>query len=188
MNFDRVLTTTKKWKGTNTNEYLVIHHTAVASFDASCRVLSGNTGEVSVHYVVGLNGETAKIGNDTDILWHAGSSRWQGKTDLNRYTIGIEICSEGEVFTQVQKDKVRELIAELIKKYNIPVTNILRHADISGFRGKWDVAPVFFAEYESWAKYQDSFREQKASPWADASWQKALKNGKSYISYTRKWN
>ena len=40
-----------------------------------------------------------KIGNDDDILWHAGTSFWDGKNNLNNYqSIGIfsslENCSE----------------------------------------------------------------------------------------------
>lgn len=175
MNFTKVLQTSKKWKGTNSKKYLIIHHTAVADFEASCRVLSGNTGEVSVHYVVGLKGETAKIGEDSDILWHVGYSKWQGQEDLNRFCIGIEICSEGEIFTPEQKAKVAELIRELIAKYKIPAENILRHADVSGFRGKWDVAPVFYeGEFGTWKNYQDSFREQFPSPDMAASWGKAV--------------
>lgn len=44
-----------------------------------------------MHYCIDENGDKYKLGNDTDILWHAGESSWDGKTDLNKYSIGIEV-------------------------------------------------------------------------------------------------
>ena len=86
-------------QGINSCEFVVLHHTGTGSGTIK-GVLDGlNKREefASCHYVIDENGDVYKIGEDSSILWHAGVSEWNdtvtGKTftDLNRYSIGIEI-------------------------------------------------------------------------------------------------
>ena len=48
-------------------------------------------GKVSVHYIIDTDGTTYQCNTDDDILRHAGSSKWEGKSSLNDCSIGIEI-------------------------------------------------------------------------------------------------
>lgn len=177
MNFDRILATEKKHPGKNKKTHVIEHHTGNSNYELMCQYLSGKkTNEKSCHYVVALDGRICKIGTHNDILWHAGISKYNGLSDFNRLAIGIEICSDGHTYSEEQKRAVYELTKEIITQEKIPPENILRHADISGFRGRWDVGPNFFAPL-TWQQYQDSFREQAPSPWAKESWNKALLKG-----------
>jgi len=37
------------------------------------------------------------------VAWHAGTSRWKGKTGLSRYCMGIEICNWGKLDSRTKK-------------------------------------------------------------------------------------
>ena len=91
MKIKQKLFTSNKSKGINTCDYTVLHHTATAEGSIAGVLRTLTVGAVSCHYVVDTNGDIYQIGEDTDILWHAGVSSWEGKEDMNRYSIGIEI-------------------------------------------------------------------------------------------------
>jgi N-acetylmuramoyl-L-alanine amidase len=151
------LKTTKKSAGKNTKEFLILHHTGGGSFESNSRILSGSTGGVSVHYVLGENGEIAKIGDHENILWHAGSGRFPDSAPIrnwNKISIGIEVVSDrnGGGFTAAQKKALPKLVREICAAEKIPPEKVLRHKDISGYRGKSDLADEFFAPetFEKW--------------------------------------
>lgn len=177
MDFERFLTTTKKSAGKNTRKYIVLHHTGSVNYEAMCNLLSGGQSGrmVSVHYIVSQKGEIAKVEDHMAILWHAGESRWNGITDLNRHSIGIEICSDGHNYTDKQRQAVDRLVRFIMESENVPHGNILRHADISGFRGKWDVGQNFYGG--NWTEYQNRFAPQEPSQWAQEAWNKAIAKG-----------
>jgi N-acetyl-anhydromuramyl-L-alanine amidase AmpD len=157
MTYAKTYRTIKKSWGTNAKEYILLHHTgSTAPAENNARFLAWNPIQASCHYVVGELGEIFKIGKDDDILWHAGKSSWDGKTNLNKCSIGIEINSDGSKFTDIQRASVKELIKDLMKKYNIPAKNVIRHRDASPDR-KWDVGNNFWNnEYKSYSDYQKS--------------------------------
>jgi N-acetylmuramoyl-L-alanine amidase CwlA len=59
--FNDTRTTAKKSKGTNTKEYLIIHHTAGGSFASNMKYLSEGSNQASVHFVIGESEERGKI-------------------------------------------------------------------------------------------------------------------------------
>lgn len=185
MQIKQTLTTASKYAGTNTCEFIILHHTATKE-NTIKGVLNHLTtsGQASCHYVVDTNGDIYKIGNDKDILWHAGASEWKEKKDkygsLNSYSIGIEIIgplSDGG-FTDAQRSSVAIIVKELASKYSVPKENILRHKDIAPKR-KTDVADSFWIkQFGSYDQYINSlfFKPQPimASKYTEIM-QKALK-------------
>ena len=156
MIFNDVLQTTKKTKWTNTKQYIIVHHTWSFSYLWNLRYLSLDKNTASVHYVVWQNWEVGKIWEHNEILRHAWISEREWITDLNKYSIGIEICSDWFIFTETQKNKVKELIEYIMKQEWIKKENVLRHVDIAPNR-KRDVWPNFRdGEYGSWTEYQNS--------------------------------
>lgn len=156
-NFKQTFTTTKKSRGTNTCEYIVLHDTAsTATAAANAKYLATSIAPASAHYVVGYEGEVYKIGQDDQILWHAGESAWEGRTDMNRYSIGIEIHSDGTTFTDPQRAAVKQLVRDLMQTHGIPANRVIRHKDIAPKR-KSDVRDAFWQnEYATFADYQNS--------------------------------
>lgn len=138
--------TKNKTVGVNTCQFIVLHHTwsGEGSIKGLINAFTGQR-QVSAHYLVDENGELYKFGDDKDILWHAGTSSWGKLTNLNRFSIGIEVIGplQDGGFTDKQKETVDALVVELAKKYAIPKENILRHKDISPGR-KWDIADTFW--------------------------------------------
>lgn len=117
-------------------------------------------------------GKAYKFGNPKDILWHAGESSWKGRTDLNRYSVGIEVqgpLSNGS-FNQCQRDTVRLLVNHLMATLNVPRENVLRHKDIAPKR-KVDVADSF------WSNAHSSYADYVASLVPKAFDDKAAANG-----------
>lgn len=153
--------TTKKYsKWTNTREYIIVHHTAsnLSSPDVNVvKYLANSPAEVSCHYVVGRDWEVYILASDDKITRHAGQSVWNGRANMNRFSIGIEVISDWYSFTEQQKEATKLLIQDLLKKYNLPVTNVLRHADIAPKR-KRDIGEKFY-EPMTWVQYQDSLKQ-----------------------------
>lgn len=142
----------------NTKQYIIIHHTWTKEWTIKWVVNTLTTWAVSCHYIVDINSDIYKIWEDNDILWHAWVSSWGKLKNMNNYSIGIEVLwpSSDWWFPFIQRSKVKELIQELMKLYNIPKENILRHKDISPWR-KIDIADTFWNnKYKSWKDYQNS--------------------------------
>lgn len=76
MDYKATLQTDNKSAGTNTCQFVILHHTATGENTIKGVLNTLTKGAVSCHYVVDTNGDVYKIGNDKDILWHAGASAW----------------------------------------------------------------------------------------------------------------
>lgn len=156
------LPTNNKTRGINSRKFIIVHHTATWEGSIKWVLRTLTVWGVSCHYVIDTNGDIYKIWADEDILWHAGLSSWGKYKAMNPVSIGIEVIwplTNG--FTFEQRKGVKELVQELMKKYNIPKENVLRHADVSPWR-KVDIDLRFLNDsegkpkYKSWKEWQDS--------------------------------
>ena len=94
----------------------------------------------STQYIVGLNGKVIRIIPDNEVAYAAS-----GKNDG---TLHIEVCYSkvsGE-FETASISALRELVQELMKKYNIPAANVLRHYDLTG-----KYCPWYYVDENRWA-------------------------------------
>ena len=142
--------------------FLIFHYTA-GNFASSITTLTGPN--VSAHYLVPditdpsylkagyIRQEVFNLVDETHRAWHAGSSQWGNRSNLNDTSIGVEIVnlatfSEG-VFTfpsyhTEQVDATVELALNILKRYpDISPTQVLGHSDISIGR-KSDPGPVSY--------------------------------------------
>ncbi len=136
---------TKKYRSLNYNErktaieYIVLHYTELKTDKEAIDILCSNKSNVSAHYLVSENGNTVyNLVDNSKRAWHAGLSYWQGQTDLNSLSIGIEISYYADVknnifpqFNKKQIETVIKLCKFLINKYDISPINILAHSDIA---------------------------------------------------------
>mgnify|MGYP006283743277 CR=1 FL=1 len=76
---------------------LVIHYTAGGSLEGAVNALRDPHVRASAHLVVGRDGRIKQLIPFNKIAWHAGQSSWQGRSGLNRYSIGIEIDNAGKL-------------------------------------------------------------------------------------------
>ncbi len=76
---------------------IVFHFTATGSLQAAVNELLDSEVKASAHLVIGRNGSVVQLMPFDRIAWHAGVSEYQGRRDLNRYSIGIELENAGRL-------------------------------------------------------------------------------------------
>lgn len=81
----------------------------------------------SSQFIIGLNGEVLQLMDENEVAFHAGN-----RTE-NRKSIGIECCHPDWTgkFNSATYNSLVDLCIYLCKKYNIPVSHIKRHYDIT---------------------------------------------------------
>ena len=114
----------------------IILHTTESLKKGALRKVRAN-GET--HYFVERDGHVYRIIRNTKIAFHAGRSMWDGKTNLDNYSIGIEMAGyhNGDI-TQAQYKALKELLSQLQAIYSIPDERVLTHSMIAyGAPNRW---------------------------------------------------
>ncbi|MGU7812645.1 N-acetylmuramoyl-L-alanine amidase [Burkholderia sp. AW49-1] len=135
--------------------FLVMHYTE-SDEPKSLRTLTGDS--VSAHYVVPPQPRIEhgmpvvyQLVPESKRAWHAGISEWQGTTELNAASIGIENVNRGPLDPQdrtwqpyppEQVDALIRLSKDIVARYGIPPTRVVGHSDIAPQR-KIDPGPLF---------------------------------------------
>lgn len=81
--------------GVLTPRFLIMHYTAGSSFEGSLAHMKRRESKASAHLLIGRDGAIAQLVPFNRVAWHAGRSRWQGISGLNRHSIGIELDNAG---------------------------------------------------------------------------------------------
>lgn len=116
---------------------LIIIHSTHATFKDSINILCSEERAVSSHYIIDLKGNIYQLVPDEKKAWHAGKSHWKGRSNINDYSIGIEMVDTSDHgvrvldFPDKQIEALIHLCKNLISKYKIPPQNILAHSDIA---------------------------------------------------------
>jgi N-acetyl-anhydromuramoyl-L-alanine amidase len=96
---------------------------------------------VSAHFVIRRDGGCVQFVPCVKRAWHAGESRWRGRTRCNDFSIGVELEGADDlVFEDAQYDALARLTQGLQKAY--PIAEIVGHSDIAPDR-KTDPGPNF---------------------------------------------
>lgn len=137
----------------NEIEYLVIHwvgnagSSAIANRNYFENLQNTHKTYASSHYVIGLDGEIIRCIPEDEVAFHAGSY------SMNRKSIGIEDCHpdwEGK-FNENTYNSLVELCADICKRYELSVDNIIRHYDVTGKN-----CPKYYVEHEDeWIKFKN---------------------------------
>jgi N-acetylmuramoyl-L-alanine amidase len=118
---------------------LIMHYTGMASAPRAIDWLSRPESHVSCHYVIDEDGRITQMVAESTRAWHAGVSFWQGETDINSASIGIEIQNPGHddgyhPFPRAQMRGVRDLARDIIARHDIAPERVLAHSDIAPAR------------------------------------------------------
>ncbi|MAX32109.1 MAG: N-acetylmuramoyl-L-alanine amidase [Halomonadaceae bacterium] len=140
--------------------YLVIHYTDADEAD-SLKTLTGP--RVSSHYLIPPPQNATpppiyQLVDESRRAWHAGTSSWAGRENLNDTSVGIEIVNAGpdQRFAEVEAGakvnwapfpdaQITALIAlaqDIIARHGIADTAVVSHAEIAPTR-KIDPGPAF---------------------------------------------
>ena len=117
-------------------DILLLHYTGMESTAAALERLCDPVARVSSHYVVDESGQITQLVPEARRAWHAGVSSWEGETDNNSRSIGIEIGNVGHDlgypdFPDVQIDVVIALCRDIIRRHRIRADRVLAHSDIA---------------------------------------------------------
>lgn len=120
-------------------QFLVIHYTANNGDTAlgNCKYFHNNKNlQASAHYFVDEK-EVWQSVRDNDTAYHCGATSYKHPYCRNSNAIGIEMCSRidsnGKYYIKEETiQNTVELTKELMKKYGIPIENVIRHYDVTG--------------------------------------------------------
>lgn len=117
-------------------DMLVLHYTGMKTAAEAIARLQDPAAEVSAHYVVDEEGTVLRLVPEERRAWHAGRGVWQGETDCNAVSIGIEIVNPGHEFgyrdfPEAQVAAVIELVGDIRSRWSIPDARIIAHSDLA---------------------------------------------------------
>jgi N-acetylmuramoyl-L-alanine amidase len=140
-------------------DLVLLHYTGMPAgrgldmAERAIRWLADPRSQVSAHYVVGEDGRVTQMVAEARRAWHAGVSFWQGETDINSVSIGIEIAHAGHPgdpaalpdadggavpphpgylpFPAVQIERVVGLVADIVARHRLDPGRVLAHSDVA---------------------------------------------------------
>lgn len=126
---------------------IVLHYTGMRTGEAALARLRDPEARVSAHYLVEEDGRVFRLAPEERRAWHAGRGVWQGETDLNAASIGIEVVNPGHEFgyrpfPDVQIEAVIALMGDIRQRWTIPDARIIAHSDLAPER-KQDPGELF---------------------------------------------
>lgn len=120
---------------------LVLHYTGMDSGAAAKDRLCDPDAEVSAHWLVHEDGNTESLVDEEHRAWHAGAGSWNGITDVNSASIGIEIVNGGHnvpradgslpPYPDVQILAVIKLAKDILARHSIKPFDVVGHSDIA---------------------------------------------------------
>lgn len=122
-------------------KYLILHYSGTQNAFDGLKVWQSPEGKLSAHYFVDEDGSTLRLVPEEMRAWHAGLSSWEGETDINSCSIGIEIQNPGHEFgyrpfPDDQMRAVAELCRGIIERHDILPCHVIAHSDIAPTRKK----------------------------------------------------
>ena len=139
-------------------EYIVVHYTANKgdtaknNVDYFARTVTGT----SAHYFVDRNAVMQSV-DEGDTAWHCGSDHPRHPYCRNSNSIGIEMCDSVDGVPEDVRSLTAGLVRELMVKYGIDSSHVLRHYDVTGKRcpAPWVDNPVDWMEFKKMLEEDD---------------------------------
>lgn len=117
-------------------ELVVLHHTAMGTAEAAVARLCDPGAEVSAHWVIGEDGTLWQLVDEDARAWHAGAGVWQGRSDVNSRSIGIELANPGPLaghppFPDPQMRTLEALLDGVRARWGIAAAGVIAHSDMA---------------------------------------------------------
>jgi N-acetylmuramoyl-L-alanine amidase len=95
--------------------------------------------KVSSHYLVYEDGRIYQLVDEAKRAWHAGRGTWDGETDMNSCSIGIEIANGGHDFglpdfAETQIQSVMALVKAIMDRHGLDRQHVIGHSDLAPSR------------------------------------------------------
>lgn len=139
-------------------EYIVVHYTANKgdtaknNVDYFARTVTGT----SAHYFVDRNAVMQSV-DEGDTAWHCGSDHPRHPYCRNSNSIGIEMCDSVEGVPEDVRSLTVSLVQDLMSRYGIDSSHVLRHYDVTGKRcpAPWVDNPAEWVEFKKMLEEDD---------------------------------
>lgn len=148
---------------TRSVKYIVVHYTANNGDTAkgNCNYFATGGRNASAHYFVDENGMYQSVA-DGDTAWSVGASRYVHDDCRNNNSISVEMCSrigmEGKYFIKEGTvNNTVELVKMLMEKHNVPISNVLRHYDVTGKK----CPEPFVRDTAQWVAFKKRLEEEE---------------------------
>lgn len=146
-------------KRTGAVKYIVVHYTGNGypttknAAKNNCIYFNRDEGQnASAHYFID-NDSIWMFANPTVYCcWHVGDGK--GKYGItNQNSIGIEVVQDGNLpFSSKEIEKLTWLVQKLMKDFNVPASNVVRHYDASRKSCPYYYTPYGYGGDSAWAK------------------------------------
>jgi len=128
-------------------DMIVLHYTGMRTGEEALARLRDPAAKVSSHYLVEEDGRVFRLVPEERRAWHAGRSYWQGETDCNGASVGIEIVNPGHefgyrVFPHTQIEALIALLTDVRSRWSVPDARVIGHSDVAPAR-KQDPGELF---------------------------------------------
>jgi N-acetylmuramoyl-L-alanine amidase len=89
--------------GKYTPQFLVMHYTAVTTFESTLSHFQNPNAKASAHLLIGRDGRITQFAPFNIVAFHAGVSQFKGLVGLNQFAIGIELVNGGKLLKSGNK-------------------------------------------------------------------------------------
>jgi N-acetylmuramoyl-L-alanine amidase len=126
---------------------LVLHYTGMKDAASALQQLCNPAAQVSSHYFINEDGRILQLVPEARRAWHAGVGSWQGETDMNSASIGVEIVNPGHefgyrAFPEAQIAAAAALCRDIVDRWRIRPDRVIAHSDMAPGR-KQDPGELF---------------------------------------------
>ena len=121
-------------------DMIVLHYTGMPTAEGALeRLCSLEAPRVSSHYLVYEDGRILQLVPEARRAQHAGISSWEGETDINSRSVGIEIVNPGHDggypdFPDRQIATVIALCRDILKRRPMRADLVVAHSDVAPSR------------------------------------------------------
>jgi N-acetylmuramoyl-L-alanine amidase len=115
------------------------YKTEMPSPSSDAQALPDAMSRVSSHYLALEDGTVHQLVDESKRAWHAGKGFWDGETDLNSASIGIEIANGGHdfglpEFAEPQIVAVMALVEQIMQRHGLDKHHVIGHSDLAPLR------------------------------------------------------
>jgi N-acetylmuramoyl-L-alanine amidase len=121
---------------------VVLHHSG-GSYAGGVSWIKNPQSRVSYHVLVAQDGRRTVFAEPTQRTWHAGKSEWQGRGDLNSWSVGAAFAGNTweTPLTEDAMASMAEYLVPLMREYGLTLADATDHRTVSPGR-KDDLRPI----------------------------------------------
>ena len=126
---------------------VVLHHSG-GSYAGGVSWIKNPQSRVSYHVLVAQDGRRTVFASPTQRTWHAGKSEWQGRGDLNSWSVGAAFAGNKweTPLTEDAMESMCEYHVPVMREYGLTLADVTDHRTVSPGR-KDDLWPIELERY-----------------------------------------